>query len=146
MSLEIIIILGVLLFLFGSISYAIPSKKSQEISKFRMEALKFGAKINIYTKAHKVFKSDDFSLVNYVIKNHSSIKDAHFIRDKKEFILYSPLKLKYEDNFFELISKLNHISEDVIEVAFIGSQISFLWKEKTDITELKKISTELNHI
>jgi hypothetical protein len=111
-----------------------------------MEALKFGAKINIYTKADKVFKSDDFSLVNYVIKNHSSIKDAHFIRDKKEFILYSPLKLKYEDNFLELISKLNNLSEDVIEVAFIGSQISFLWKEKTDITELKKISTELNHI
>jgi len=60
--------------------------------------------------------------------------------------LYSPLKLKYEDNFLELISKLNNISEDVVEVAFIGSQISFLWKEKTDITELKKISTELNHI
>ena len=47
-----------------------------------MEALKFGAKINIYTKAHKVFTSDDFSLVNYVIENHSSMKDAHFLRDK----------------------------------------------------------------
>ena len=92
------------------------------------------------------FKNKTSIEVSYQIINETNLEDAHFIRDKKEFILYSPLKLKYEDNFLELISKLNNISEDVIEVAFIGSQISFLWKEKTDITELKKISTELNHI
>ena len=146
MSLEIIIILGVLIFLAGSFSYAIPSKKSQEISKFRMEALKFGAKINILTKADTTFKSNDLSLVNYVIKNNSSLQDAHFIRDKTEFILYSPLKLKYEDNFFELISKLNNLSEDVVEIVYKGKQITFLWKEQTDLTKLKQILEELNRI
>ena len=111
-----------------------------------MEALKFGAKINILTKADTTFKSNDLSLVNYVIKNNSSLQDAHFIRDKTEFILYSPLKLKYEDNFFELISKLNNLSEDVVEVVYIGKQITFLWKEKTDLAKLKQISAELNQI
>ena len=143
---EFLIILIVISFLIGTISFALPSKSSREISELRMNASRMGFKISSSNIGQNSFKNKDVNLMIYSIKNETNLKEAHFIRDKKEFILYSPLKLKYEDNFLELISKLNNISEDVIEVAFIGSQISFLWKEKTDITELKKISTELNHI
>ena len=143
---ELLILIFAALLLIGSISIAIPSKASREISKLRMSAKLLGCNITSTLYGKNIFKNESSINVSYQIKNVSNLKEGHFIRDKKEFILYSPLKLKYEDNFLELISKLNNISEDVIEVAFIGSQISFLWKEKTDITELKKISTELNHI
>ena len=69
----------------------------------------------------------------------SLIKCAHFIRDKDELILYSPLKLKYSDEYDEIKSKLSSLSSNVLEIIFSNSVVAFIWREKAGITELEKI-------
>ena len=136
---EFLIILVVLSFLIGTISFALPSKSSREISELRMNASKMGFKISPSNIGQNSFKNKDVNLMIYSIKNETNLKEAHFIRDKDELILYSPLKLKYSDGYDEIKSKLNSLSPHVLEIMFSSSFIAFIWREKAGIDELEKI-------
>jgi uncharacterized membrane protein len=91
---EFAVIFIVLAFLIGTISFAIPSKSSIKISTLRMEAAKLGFKISSSSIGKNLFKNKELNNMIYKIKNTSNLKEAHFLRDKDELILYSPLKLK----------------------------------------------------
>ena len=136
---ELLIILLVISFLVGTISFALPSRFAREISELRMKASRLGFKISPSNIGQNSFKNKDINLMIYSLKNQTKLKEAHFIRDKDEFILYSPLKLKYSNEYDELKSKLNSLSPFVLEIIFTNSVIAFIWKEKGGIDELKKI-------
>jgi len=136
---EFLIILVVLSFLIGTISFALPSKSSREISELRMNASKMGFKISPSNIGQNSFKNKEVNLMIYSFKNETNLKEAHFIRDKDELILYSPLKLKYSDGYDEIKSKLNSLSPHVLEIMFSSSFVAFIWREKAGIGELDKI-------
>ena len=136
---EFLIILIVISFLIGTISFALPSKSSREISELRMNASRLGLKITPSNIGKNTFKNRDINLMIYSFKNNTNLKEAHFIRDKDELILYSPLKLKYSDEYDEIKSKLRSLSPNVLEIIFSNSVISFIWREKAGIDELEKI-------
>ena len=136
---EFLIILIVISFLIGTISFALPSKSSREISELRMNASRMGFKISSSNIGQNSFKNKDVNLMIYSIKNETNLKEAHFIRDKDELILYSPLKLKYSDGYDEIKSKLNSLSPHVLEIMFSSSFIAFIWREKAGKDELEKI-------
>ena len=136
---EFLIIFVVLSFLIGTISFALPSKSSREISELRMNASKMGFKISPSNIGQNSFKNKDVNLMIYSFKNETNLKEAHFIRDKDELILYSPLKLKYSDGYDEIKSKLNSLSPHVLEIMFSSSFIAFIWREKAGKDELEKI-------
>ena len=136
---EFLIILVVLSFLIGTISFALPSKSSREISELRINASRMGFKISPSNIGQNSFKNKDINLMIYSLKNETNLKEAHFIRDKDELILYSPLKLKYSDGYDEIKSKLNSLSPHVLEIMFSSSFIAFIWREKAGIDELEKI-------
>ena len=100
---EILVFIFAALLLIGSISIAMPSKASREISKLRMSAKLLGCNITSTLYSKNSFKNDKSISVSYQIKNISNIKEGHFIRDKNEFILYSPVKLKYENGFDSIV-------------------------------------------
>ena len=86
------------------------------------------------------------SLASYQIKNLSNIKDAHFIRDKDEFILYSPSKLKYSDEYESLLLSIRSLPESVIEIIFSEALIVFLWNENLGVDELRRIDSDLKKL
>ena len=136
---EFLIILVVLSFLIGTISFALPSKSSREISELRINASRMGFKISPSNIGQNSFINKDINLMIYSLKNKTNLKEAHFIRDKDELILYSPLKLKYSDEYDEIKSKLSSLSSNVLEIIFSNSVVAFIWREKAGITELEKI-------
>jgi len=137
--LEYLLITIAVLILIGSISIAIPSKASRKISRVRMDAKLLGCKISSNLYGENKFKNSSKFSVSYSIKNHTNLKEAHFIRDKTELILYSPVKLKYSDRFKDLKKALQNISVSLEEIIFTSASISFLWRELEGIEELKKI-------
>lgn len=143
---ELIIIFVVITFLIGTISLAVPSKSSRKISNLRMEASRLGFKIIPSNLSTLSFKNKDFSLACYHFKNETNIKEAHFIRDKDELILYSPLKLKYSDGYDEMKVKLNKFSLKVHEIIYSKTLIAFLWEEKSGLEELKNISSSIKEL
>jgi hypothetical protein len=58
--------------------------------------------------------------------------------------LYSPLKLKYSDEYDDIKIRLKELSTSVEEIIFSKTQISFLWKEKKGLDELKEIFDVIN--
>ena len=142
---QVLVIILVILFLFGSISMAMPSKNTRIISKLRLDAMKKGFKITALKISNFNFKSKDFSLMVYQLRNTANLKEAHFIRDKDELILYSPLKLKYSDDYNEIQNGLQNLSPFVLEIIFSNSSISFIWKENEGLDELIKINNLLNN-
>ena len=136
---EYLLIAIAVLILVGSISIAIPSKASRKISRIRMDAKLLGCKISSNLYGENKFKNSSKFSVSYSIKNHTNFKEAHFIRDKTELILYSPVKLKYSDRFMDLKKALQKISVSLEEIIFTSASISFLWRELEGIEELKKI-------
>ena len=143
---ELIIILTVIIFLIVTVSIALPSKSTREISNLRLEASKLGFKIISSKLSTQSFKNKDFSLVCYQFKNETNIKEAHFIRDKDDLILYSPLKLKYSDGYDEMKVKLNKFSLKVHEIIYSKTLIAFLWEEKSGLEELKNISSSIKEL
>ena len=131
------------MFLIGTIGRVVPSKSSREISHLRMEALKLGLKITPSSFGNLSFKNKDLSLISYQVRNSTNLRDAHFIRDKDDLILYSPLKLKYSKEYDEINNKLKEVSNFVHEVIFSNASIAFLWEEKAGIEELNKIRKSL---
>ena len=130
---EYIVIILVVIFLIGSISFSMPSKKSKQIAQLRLDAVKLGFKISSLAYSNISFKSDDMSLASYQIKNLSNIREAHFIRDKDEFILYSPSKLKYSNEYKSLLLSIRSLPESVIEIIFSQALIVFLWNENLGV-------------
>ena len=142
---EFAVIFIVLAFLIGTISFAIPSKSSRKISTLRMEASKLGFKISSSSIGKNLFKNKELNNMIYKIKNTSNLKEAHFLRDKDELILYSPLKLKYSDDYNEIQNGLHNLSPFVLEIIFSNSSISFIWKENEGLDELIKINNLLKN-
>ena len=136
---EYIVFFGAVILLIGSISIALPSKASRKISKTRMEAKLLGCKISSTLYGENKFKNKSSIEVSYQIINKTNLEDAHFIRDKDKLILYSPVKLKYSDSFDNLSIMIEKMSDSLDEIIFSKSSISFLWKEKNGIEELKLI-------
>ena len=140
-----VLILAILL-LVGSISIAMPSKSSREISKIRMEAKMMGIKIASTIYGKNKFKNNNSNSVSYQIKNETLLKEGHFIRDKTNLILYSPVKLKYIDNFDSIEKHLNNLSESIEEIIFTDSFVFFLWKELDGLKELNNILDKLRNL
>ena len=140
-----VLILAILL-LVGSISIAMPSKSSREISKIRMEAKMMGVKIASTIYGKNKFKNKNSNSVSYQIKNETLLKEGHFIRDKTNLILYSPVKLKYIDNFDSIEKHLNNLSESIEEIIFTDSFVFFLWKELDGLKELNNILDKLRNL
>ena len=140
-----VLILAILL-LVGSISIAMPSKSSREISKIRMEAKMMGIKIASTIYGKNKFKNKNSNSVSYQIKNETLLKEGHFIRDKTNLILYSPVKLKYIDNFDSIEKHLNNLSESIEEIIFTDSFVFFLWKELDGLKELNNILDKLRNL
>ena len=143
---EILVFIFASLLLIGSISIAMPSKASREISKLRMSAKLLGCNITSTLYSKNSFKNDQSISVSYQIKNVSNIKEGHFIRDKNEFILYSPVKLKYENGFESMINAINDISPNLMEIIFTNSSVTFLWQEKEGISVLENIIKKVNYL
>ncbi len=143
---EYIVIVIALLVLVGSISIAIPSRSSREISNIRLEAKKMGFKItsNLYGK--NKFKNKNSFSVSYQIKNLSNLKEGHFIRDKTNLILYSPIKLKFSDHYNDIKKEVDSFSDSIEEIIFTDSIILFLWKELDGLNELKSISKTIDNL
>jgi len=143
---EIFVFIIALVFLVGSISLALPSKSSKEKSKVRMRAKMLGCKISSTLYGKNTFKNINSIDVSYQIKNNSSFKEGHFIRDKEQFILYSPVQLKYQNGFEKMILSLNNISPYLDEIIFSNANISFLWNEKKGISNLELILEKINNL
>ncbi|MDA9570349.1 hypothetical protein OAY52_03355 [Gammaproteobacteria bacterium] len=142
---EYAVIFIVISFLIGTLGFAVPSKSSRKISVLRMEASKIGFKISSPSIGKNLFKNKDFNSMIYQIKNTAKLKEAHFFRDKDELILYSPLKLKYSDEYSEIQNELKNLSPSVEEIIFSKSFISFIWKESKGLDELIKINNLLKN-
>ena len=143
---EYFILFLVVIMLVGSISIAIPSKSSRKISKLRIEAKIIGFKISSMLYGKNNFKNKHSHSVSYQIKNKSDLREGHFIRDKDGLILYSPVKLKFSDNFQTVEKKLKNLSESIDEIIFTESDIYFLWKELDGLEELKDINEALTNL
>jgi len=143
---EYIVFSLALVFLIGSVSLAIPSKKSQKISKLRMEARKLGATITSALYGSNDFKNYKKNDVYYQIKNKSELKEAHYIRDKDKLLLYSPVKFKYSERFVNINLQIEKVSASINEIIFTEKNIKFIWNEINDISELKLIIDKLNQI
>ena len=143
---EYIVIILVVIFLIGSVSFSMPSKKSKKIAQLRLDAVKLGFKISSLALSNISFKSDDMSLASYQIKNLSNTKEAHFIKDKNEFILYSPSKLKYSNEYETLLLSIRSLPESIIEIIFSQALIVFLWNENLGIEELRRIDSDLKKL
>jgi len=142
---EFIVVITIITFLIGTISFALPSKSSRNISALRMEASKMGFKISSSKIGKNLFKNKDLNNMIYQIKNTTNLKEAHFLRDKDELILYSPLKLKYSDDYNEIQNELKKLSPFVLEIIFSSSFISFIWKESKGLSELVNINNSLKN-
>ena len=136
---QALVIILVILFLFGSVSLAMPSKNTRIISKLRLDAMKKGFKITALKISNFNFKSKDFSLMVYQFRNTANLKEAHFIRDKGELILYSPLKLKYSDDYDGIRKVLSKLPNEVSEIIFSSTHVLFLWNEKGGIEVLDEV-------
>ena len=134
------------LLLIGSISIAMPSKSSRKISKLRINAKMLGCKISSNLYGKNKFKNKKSFDVSYQIKNLTTLKEGHFIRDKNKFILYSPVKLKYLDHFNDIERVLSDMPESTNEIIFSNISISFLWKESDGINALETILEKLNDL
>ena len=143
---EYLVFFLALVFLIGSVSLAIPSKKSQKISKLRMEARKLGANIVSALYESNDFKNYKKDEVYYQIKNKSELKEAHYIRDKDKLLLYSPVKFKYSERFVDINLQIEKVSASINEIIFTEKNIKFIWNEIDDINELKSIIGKLNQI
>ena len=142
---EFLVVITIITFLIGTISFALPSKSSRNISALRMEASKMGFKISSSKIGKNLFKNKDLNNMIYKIKNTTNLKEAHFLRDKDELILYSPLKLKYSDDYNVIQNELKKLSPFVLEIIFSSSFISFIWKESKGLSELVNINNSLKN-
>ena len=82
---EILVFIFAALLLIGSVSIAMPSKASREISKLRMSAKLLGCNITSTLYSKNSFKNDQSISVSYQIKNIRTASTALNIISKKKF-------------------------------------------------------------
>jgi len=136
---ESLIIIFVLLFLFGAISFLKPSKKMRTISLLRMQALKEGFKIGSTNELRQKFKNWNSQVAIYQIKNLSEYKNLHYIKRENNLELYAPMSVKYEKNFEVIEEKISQLPSSILEIIFYQSNIAIVWNEMLGIEELLKI-------
>ena len=140
---EFLIIVLVILFLTGAISFLKPSKKMKILSETRFLASKDGFKIGSTSQLRKKFKSWTPQVAIYQIKNDSSFKDMHFIREGNALILYAPMSLKYDEQFPVAQEKISLLPNSVLEIIFFQSNIAIVWNEMQGHEELLKIKAAI---
>ena len=143
---EIIIVVFVILSLIGSISFLKPSKKMKALSAIRHIASKEGFKIGSTQILRKKFKSWTPQVAIYQIKNDSSFKDMHFVREGNALILYAPMSLKYDKQFLVIQEKILLLPNSVLEIIFFQSNIAIVWNEMQGREELLKIKAAILNI
>ena len=143
---EFLIIVLVILFLTGAISFLKPSKKMKILSETRFLASKDGFKIGSTSQLRKKFKSWTPQVAIYQIKNDSSFKDMHFIREGNALILYAPMSLKYDEQFPVAQEKILLLPNSVLEIIFFQSNIAIVWNEMQGHEELLKIKSAILNI
>ena len=136
---ESLIIIFVLLFLFGAISFLKPSKKMRTISLLRMQALKEGFKIGSTNELRQKFKNWNSQVAIYQIKNLSEYKNLHYIKRENNLELYAPMSVKYEKNFEVIEEKISQLPSSILEIIFYQSNIAIVWNEMLGVEELLKI-------
>ncbi|MDA9690440.1 hypothetical protein N9U64_01015 [Pseudomonadota bacterium] len=143
---EILIVVFVILSLIGSISFLKPSKKMKALTAIRHIASKEGFKIGSTQILRKKFKSWTPQVAIYQIKNDSSFKDMHFVREGDALILYAPMSLKYDEQFPVAQEKILLLPNSVLEIIFFQSNIAIVWNEMQGHEELLKIKTAILNI
>jgi len=136
---ESLIIIFIILFLFGAISFLKPSKKMRTISLLRMQALKEGFKIGSTNELRKKFKNWNSQVAIYQIKNLSEYKNLHYIKRENNLELYAPMSVKYEKNFEVIEEKISQLPSSILEIIFYQSNIAIVWNEMLGVEELLKI-------
>jgi hypothetical protein len=136
---ESLIIIFVLLFLLGAISFLKPSQKMRAISLLRIQALKEGFKIGSTNELRKKFKNWNSQVAIYQIKNLSEYKNLHYIKRENNLELYAPMSVKYEKNFEVIEEKISQLPSSILEIIFYQSNIAIVWNEMLGIEELLKI-------
>ena len=82
----------------------------------------------------------------YQIKNHSAYKDLHYFRQDNSLTLYSPMSLKYDQEFLEIETKILSLPDSILEIIFFQSNIAIIWDEMQGSDELLKIKTAILNI
>ena len=136
---ENFIIVFVIIFLIGAISFLKPSKKMKTLSRVRMQAAKEGFKIGSTNKLRTKFKNWNPQVAIYQLKNLSDYKNLHYIKVENKLELYSPISIKYEKNFEIIDEKVSKLPTSILEIIFYQSNIAIVWNEMLGIKELLKI-------
>ena len=136
---ENFIIVFVIIFLIGAISFLKPSKKMKTLSRVRMQAAKEGFKIGSTDQLRKKFKNWNPQVAIYQLKNLTDYKNLHYIKVENKLELYGPISIKYEKNFEIIDEKVSKLPTSILEIIFYQSNIAIVWDEMLGIDELLKI-------
>ena len=136
---ENFIIVFVIIFLIGAISFLKPSKKMKTLSRVRMQAAKEGFKIGSTNQLRTKFKNWNPKVAIYQLKNLSDHKNLHYIKVKNKLELYGPISIKYEKNFEIIDEKVSKLPTSILEIIFYQSNIAIVWDEMLGTDELLKI-------
>ena len=136
---ENFIIVFVIIFLIGAISFLKPSKKMKILSRVRMQAAKEGFKIGSTDQLRKKFKNWNPQVAIYQLKNLTDYKNLHYIKVKNKLELYGPISIKYEKSFEIIDEKISKLPSSILEIIFYQSNIAIVWDEMLGTDELLKI-------
>ncbi len=136
---ESLIVIFVIIFLIGAISFLKPSKKMKTLSRVRIEAAKEGFKIGSTNQLRTKFKNWNPQVAIYQLKNLSNYKNLHYIKVKNKLELYDPISIKYEKNFEIIDEKISKLPTSILEIIFYQSNIAIVWDEMLGTDELLKI-------
>ena len=136
---ENFIIVFVIIFLIGAISFLKPSKKMKTLSRVRMEAAKEGFKIGSTNQLRTNFKNWNPQVAIYQLKNSSDYKNLHYIKVENKLELYDPISIKYEKNFEIIDEKISKLPSSILEIIFYQSNIAIVWNEMLGTDELLRI-------
>ena len=136
---ENFIIVFVIIFLIGAISFLKPSKKMKTLSRVRMQAAKEGFKIGSTDQLRKKFKNWNPQVAIYQLKNLTDYKNLHYTRVENKLELYGPISIKYEKNFEIIDEKVSKLPTSILEIIFYQSNIAIVWDEMLGTDELLKI-------
>jgi len=136
---ENFIIVFVIIFLIGAISFLKPSKKMKTLSRVRMQAAKEGFKIGSTDQLRKKFKNWNPQVAIYQLKNLTDYKNLHYMKVENKLELYGPISIKYEKNFEIIDEKVSKLPTSILEIIFYQSNIAIVWDEMLGTDELLKI-------
>ena len=136
---ENFIIVFVIIFLIGAISFLKPSKKMKTLSRVRMQAAKEGFKIGSTDQLRKKFKNWNPQVAIYQLKNLTDYKNLHYTKVENKLELYGPISIKYEKNFEIIDEKVSKLPSSILEIIFYQSNIAIVWDEMLGTDELLKI-------